>query len=301
VQRNNKRTFTELSKWLDQSSKELKATSAYRLERQVEVNSQLFKAHYRNVVKDRAEILKHTTMLNGTLAAAWRIRHEILKLEIARLPEMYHKTAWSLVRRVYFKILGNRQLVDPIFIDLIKVALENANFWGNMQTLEQSASTIKENCKAFVSAVLMCNNNNFTYQYPAQYRAEIPVDIPERRHVERHVQCLMECHCNRRSRNLGDDDESEHPSREPVQTPGTNRKCFSTEMEEELYDENKKLHTVLRKVGNFLRAQHLDLLLTMEKMSIFDEMASDPDMEPGGSYPMSTWTLTARNASGTPL
>jgi hypothetical protein len=55
----------------------------------VEVNSQLFKAYYRNVVKDRAEILKHTTML--------KIRHEILKLEIARLPEMYHKTAWSLV------------------------------------------------------------------------------------------------------------------------------------------------------------------------------------------------------------
>ena len=93
VQRNNKRTFTELSKWLDQSSKELKATSAYLLERQVEVNSQLFKAHYRNVVKDRAEILKHTTMLNGTLAAAWRIRHEIVKLEIARLPERYHRMA----------------------------------------------------------------------------------------------------------------------------------------------------------------------------------------------------------------
>jgi hypothetical protein len=77
VQRNNKRTFTELLLWLDQSSKELKATSAYLLECQVEVNSQLFKDPYRNVVKDRAEILKHTTMLNGALAAAWRIRHEI--------------------------------------------------------------------------------------------------------------------------------------------------------------------------------------------------------------------------------
>ncbi len=77
---------------------------------------------------------------------------------------------------------------------------------------------------------------------------------------------------------LGDDDKSVHPSREPMQTPGTNQKYFSTEMEEELYDENKKLHTVLRKVGNFLRAQHPDLLLTMEKM-----------------------TSTARNASGTPL
>jgi hypothetical protein len=65
-----KRTLTELTKWLDPSSKKLKATSAYLLECQVEVNSQLFKAHYRNVVKERAEILKHTTMLNGTLAAA---------------------------------------------------------------------------------------------------------------------------------------------------------------------------------------------------------------------------------------
>jgi hypothetical protein len=43
VQRNNKRTFTELSKWLDKSSKELKATSVYLLECQVEVNSQLLR------------------------------------------------------------------------------------------------------------------------------------------------------------------------------------------------------------------------------------------------------------------
>ena len=118
VQRNNKRTLAALGKWLDQSSRELKTTSAYLLERQVEVNSQLFKAHYRNVLKDRVEALKHTTMLNGTLAAAWRIRHEIVKLEIARLPERYHKTAWCLVKRVYF-----HQLVDPIFNNLIKVAM----------------------------------------------------------------------------------------------------------------------------------------------------------------------------------
>ncbi len=45
----NKRTFTELSKWLDQSSKASKAISAYLLECQVEVSSQLFKAHYQNV------------------------------------------------------------------------------------------------------------------------------------------------------------------------------------------------------------------------------------------------------------
>ncbi len=131
------------------------------------------------MIKVRAEILKHTAMLNGTLAAAWRIRHEILKLEIARLPERYHLMAWSLVRHVYFKLLGNHQLVDPIFNDLIKVAVENATFWENMQTLEHSASTIEENYKAFVSEALRCNNYNITYQYPAQYHAETPVEIPE--------------------------------------------------------------------------------------------------------------------------
>jgi hypothetical protein len=38
-------------------------------------------------------------------------------------------------------------------------------------------------------------------------------------------------------------------------------------------------------------------------MSLFDETASDPDIEPGSSHPMSTRTAntTARNALGTPL
>jgi hypothetical protein len=189
-----------------------------------------------------------------------------------------------------------------------------------MQTLEQSASTIEENDKAFVSAALRCNNNNFTYQYPAQHHAEIPVEIPEQCHVECHVQRPMERHCNRRSTNqrepnnnnrsrgyeyhyafmammvdpntdpLGDDDESVHPSREPVQTPATNQKFFSMELEEELYKENKKLHTVLQKLDNFLRVQHPDLLCTMEKMSLFNEMASDPDMETGSSHHTSSRT-----------
>ncbi len=70
-----------------------------------------------------------------------------------------------------------------------------------------------------------------------------------------------------------------------------------------MYDENKKLHTVLRKVGSFLRVQHPDLLHTMEKMRLFNEMASDLDMEAGSSHPTSTQTssTTAHNASGTPL
>jgi hypothetical protein len=58
-----------------------------------------------------------------------------VKLEIA--PERYHRTDWSPLRHAYFKLLSNRQLVDPIFNDLIKVAMENATFWENMQTLEQ--------------------------------------------------------------------------------------------------------------------------------------------------------------------
>jgi hypothetical protein len=98
-------------------------------------------------------------MLNGTLAAAWMIRHEILKFEIPRLSERYHKIAWSLVRHAYFKLLGNCQLVDPIFNDLIKVAMENATFWENMQTLEQSVSTIEEAYKTFVSAASKVTNN----------------------------------------------------------------------------------------------------------------------------------------------
>jgi hypothetical protein len=102
------------------------------------------------------------------------------------------------------------------------------------------------------------------------------VEIPEGRHVVHHIQHPTECHCNRRSRNqrepnnnkrsrgykhqyafmakmvgpnmdsLGDNDESVHLPREPMQTPGSDRIYFSTEMEEEVYDENKKLHTVLQ-------------------------------------------------------
>jgi hypothetical protein len=125
-------------------------------------------------------------MLNGTLAAAWRIRHEILKLQIARLPERYHKIALSLIRHDYFKLLGNLQLVDPIFNDLIKVAMKNATFGENMHTLEQSVSTIDKNYRSFVSAASKLNNNS-VYRYPVQYQAEIPVEIPEQCHVECHA------------------------------------------------------------------------------------------------------------------
>jgi hypothetical protein len=68
-----------------------------------------------------------------------------------------------------------------------------------MQTLEQSASTIEENYKAFASAASRFNNN-LIYQYPVQYHSEIPVEIPKQCHVERHVQCPTVHHCNHRSR-----------------------------------------------------------------------------------------------------
>jgi hypothetical protein len=54
-------------------------------------------------------------MVSETLAAAWRIRHKILKLDVARLPEKYQDLAWSLVSSIYFRALGNSQLLDPIF------------------------------------------------------------------------------------------------------------------------------------------------------------------------------------------
>jgi len=57
------------------------------------VNSQLFQAHHKEVLQDRAATLKGTTMLSETSAAARRIRHEILKLEVVRLPERYQDLA----------------------------------------------------------------------------------------------------------------------------------------------------------------------------------------------------------------
>ncbi len=70
-----------------------------------------------------------------------------------------------------------------------------------------------------------------------------------------------------------------------------------------MYEENKKFYTVSRKLDNFLRVQHPELLRTMQKKSLYDEMASDPDMVPGSSHPTSTRTAntTAQNASGTLL
>ena len=72
---------------------QMKPLNAYLLECQVVVNSQLFQAHHKEVLQDRAATLKGTTMLSETSAAARRIRHEILKLEVVRLPERYQDLA----------------------------------------------------------------------------------------------------------------------------------------------------------------------------------------------------------------
>jgi uncharacterized Zn finger protein (UPF0148 family) len=164
VQKRNKKTFAELEKWLSNSKKEIKKTSAYLLECQVVVNSQLFQAHRKEVLKDRAATLKVTTMLSETLAAAWRIRHEILKLEVTRLPESYQDLAWNLARRIYFRAFGNRQLLDPIFENLIKVAESNAVFWEKMRLVEEKAKDIEQSYDDLISAA--SSIAHFDYQCP---------------------------------------------------------------------------------------------------------------------------------------
>ncbi len=78
---------------------------------------------------------------------------------------------------------------------------------------------------------------------------------------------------------LGDDNKTYHAPGKPMETPATVEEYTNTEMEYEMYDQIKRLTTVLRKVGNFLQAQHPELISAMEKMNLFDEMVEDQDME----------------------
>ncbi len=78
--------------------------------------------------------------------------------------------------------------------------MENATFWENMQTLEQS---IEGNYNSFVSAASKFNNN-FTYRYPGWNHVESPAEIPEefpgQCPVGGHVKCpTVQCyyHCPR--------------------------------------------------------------------------------------------------------
>jgi hypothetical protein len=95
------------------------------------------------------------------------------------------------VKWVYFQSLGNRHFADPIFNNLIKVAMENATFWEIMQTLEHSASTVAGNYNTLVSSASKCNNN-FTFRYPgrslAEIHAEIQAELPGQRPVGRQVE-----------------------------------------------------------------------------------------------------------------
>jgi len=184
VQKGNKKTFAELEKWLSNSKKEIKKISAYLLERKMVVKSQLFQAHHKEVLKDRAATLKDTTMLTETLAAAWRIRHEILKMEVTRLPEKYQDLAWNLVRRIYFRALGNRQLLDPIFENLIKVAESNAVFWEKMKLVEEKAKDIEQSYDDLISAA--SSIAHLDYQFPL----DLSVKKSKKRHERRQVQRL---------------------------------------------------------------------------------------------------------------
>jgi hypothetical protein len=148
------------------------------------VNSQLFQAHHKEVLKDRAATLKDTTMLSETLAAAWRIRHEILKLQVTRFLERYQDLAWNLVRRIYFRALGSRQLLDAIFENLIKVVKSNAVFWEKMKLVEDKAKDIEQSYDDLISAA--SSIVHFDYQFPL----DLSVKNIEKRHERRQVRRL---------------------------------------------------------------------------------------------------------------
>jgi hypothetical protein len=188
--------------------------------------------------------------------------------------------------------------------------MENATFWENMQTLEQSAGTTEGNYNSLVSAASKFNNN-FTYRYPGQSHAEVPAEIPGRRHEERPTvnhthrcpRSLREPNNNNRSRDYehhfafmattvgpnpdlpGDDDGTFHAPRKPVDTPATADEYTSMRMEFDMYKEIKRLARIITKVGDFLKGQHPELLRTMKKMSLFDGTVDslDPGSEEGSS------------------
>jgi hypothetical protein len=76
-------------------------------------------------------------------------------------------------------------------------------------------------------------------------------------------------------------DRSFHSAGTPIATPNGNGGYFATDLEADLYEENKNLQGVLGKLTQFLAVRHPDLLHDMEKMNIFDEL---PDVETGASH-----------------
>ncbi len=108
------------------------------------------------------------------------------------------------------------------------------------------------------------------YHYRSRDERE-PTDNNSSRDYEHHY-AFMAMILDPNSDALGDDDGFYHAPREPMETPAIAVRYFATEMEIERYEENKNLHTILRKLGSYLQGQHPELLLTMQKMSLFDEM-----------------------------
>jgi hypothetical protein len=79
---------------------------------------------------------------------------------------------------------------------------------------------------------------------------------------------------------LGDDDGTYHAPRKPMETLATAEEYTSMRMEFDMYNENKRLASIITKVGNFLKGQHPELLCTMDKMSLFDD-GSEDSLDPG--------------------
>jgi hypothetical protein len=223
-------------------------------------------------------------------------------LEVTRLPERYQDLAWNLVRRIYFRALGNRQLLDPIFENLIKLAESNAVFWEKMKLVEEKAKGIEQSYDDLISEA--SSITHFDYQLPL----DLLVKKLEKRHERCQVRCLAKRKNNRRSNNLKKKctihnkrghtrnecskeyehhfafmvtetstkvpvtetvDRSFHSAGTPIATPNGNSGYFATNLEADLYEENKNLQGILSKLTQFLAARHPDLLHDMEKMNIF--------------------------------
>ncbi len=87
----------------------------------------------------------------------------------------------------------------------------------------------------------------------------------------------------------GDDDEETFfiPG-EPVNTPAADDKYTSTEREYEMYEEIKWLARIITKVDDFLKQKHPELLITMEKMKLFDGTVDGMNLgSKEGSHPSS--------------
>jgi hypothetical protein len=213
--------------------------------------------------------------------------------------------------------LGNRQLLDPIFENLIKLAESNAVFWEKMKLVEEKAKGIEQSYDDLISEA--SSITHFDYQLPL----DLLVKKLEKRHERCQVRCLAKRKNNRRSNNLKKKctihnkrghtrnecskeyehhfafmvtetstkvpvtetvDRSFHSAGTPIATPNGNSGYFATNLEADLYEENKNLQGILSKLTQFLAARHPDLLHDMEKMNIFDVSAEFPDVERGASH-----------------